>query len=199
MMQTSTCIVGLECNGKVFIGGDSAGVNESLDKMVRVDEKVFIAGDMIFGFTDSYRMGQLLRYVFIPPSQSVGQTDFEYLCGPWTDALIECLKNKGYATIENNNIHGGNFLLGYHSKLYQVQEDFQIGKRVESYDACGCAFNYAIGAMALLEDYLDTDMTPEEKITKALEIAERFSAGVSGPFVIECLNEDNTEFTFTEE
>jgi len=198
-MQTSTCIVGLERDGKVYIGGDSAGVTEGFDRSVRVDEKVFISNDMIFGFTDSFRMGQILRYVFSPPAQSVGQTDFEYLCGPWTDALIECLKSKGYATIENNNIRGGTFLLGYNGKLYQVYEDFQIGKRVEPYDACGCAFNYAIGVMALLEDYLDTDMTPEEKITKALEIAERFSAGVSGPFVIECLDEDNTEFTFTEE
>jgi len=199
MMQTSTCIVGLECDGKVYIGGDSAGVNESLDMMVRGDEKVFVSNNMIFGFTGSFRMGQLLRYAFVPPSQSVGQTDFEYLCCQWTDALIECLKNKGCATIENNTINGGTFLLGYHGKLYQVQDDFQIGKRTEPYDACGCASGYALGVMALLEDYLDTDMTPEEKITKALEIAERFSAGVSGPFVIECLNEDNTEFTFTEE
>jgi len=40
--------------------------------------------------------------------------------------------------------------------------------------------------MAILSDSAP-DLTPEEKLTKALEIAEIFSAGVKGPFVIKKL------------
>ena len=51
-----TCIVGLVENGKVYIGGDSAGV-AGLDVRMRSDEKVFTKGNMIFGYTSSFRMG----------------------------------------------------------------------------------------------------------------------------------------------
>ena len=61
-----TCIVGLEHKGKVYIGGDSAGV-AGYSLSVRADQKVFINGNFIFGFTSSFRMGQILRFGFNPP------------------------------------------------------------------------------------------------------------------------------------
>lgn len=56
-----TCIVGWVEEGQVWIGGDSAGVAK-LDLRVRKDEKVFVSGEYVMGFTSSFRMGQLLRY-----------------------------------------------------------------------------------------------------------------------------------------
>lgn len=61
-----TCIVGMVEGGRVWIGGDSAGVAE-LELTVRADEKVFTNGPYVFGFTSSFRMGQLLRYKLKPP------------------------------------------------------------------------------------------------------------------------------------
>ena len=184
--QTSTCIVGLESDGNVYIGGDSAGV-AGYARSVRVDEKVFIKGRMIFGFTSSFRMGQILRYSFNPPAQTITQGDYEYLCGSWVDALVTCLKDKGYAKVNNNEVSGGTFLLGFNGALYRVEGDFQVGRRVEPYDACGCADQLALGALAVLEG---KHIGPEEKVRRALEIAERFSAGVKGPFVIEKLEKE---------
>jgi len=178
-----TCIVGLVHEGDVYIGGDSAGVNNLLDMYVRADEKVFSKGNMVFGFCGSFRMGQLLRYSFSPPDQTIGEGDFAYLCGTWMSALIECLKNNGCATIKDNEICvGGDFLLGFNSSLYLIQGDFQVAMRVEPYNACGSASDYAMGVMSVLVDV--EDISPEGKITMALETAERFSAGVKGPFVI---------------
>ena len=182
VIQTGTCIVGLESGGSVYIGGDSAGVNGWLMRSVRVDEKVFTKNQMIFGFTSSFRMGQILRYSFDPPKQTIGQDDYAYLCGPWVDALVTCLKDKGYATVNNNQTTGGTFLLGFNGKLYRVESDFQVGRRVEPYDSVGCGGEYALGALAML---IDRHIGPEAKIRKALEVAEHFSAGVKGPFVIQ--------------
>jgi ATP-dependent protease HslVU (ClpYQ) peptidase subunit len=64
-----TCIVGVNHNGNIYIGGDSAGV-AGLQLQIRSDEKVFLTGDFIMGFTTSFRMGQLLRYAFSPPEHS---------------------------------------------------------------------------------------------------------------------------------
>ena len=192
-----TCIVGLEHNGDVYIGGDSAGVRPDLSVVIRADEKVFVRGDMIFGFCGSYRVGQILRYSFNPPPQIVGQDDYAYLCSTWVDSLIECLKSKGCAVIREGELEvtsNGDFLIGFNGSLYEVQDNFQISRVAAPYVSCGCASYYALGAMAMI---IDDDIAPEEKITKALEVAEMFSAGVRSPFVIERLDGDEIDFTFT--
>jgi len=176
-----TCIVGLEDEGKVYIGGDSAGVDSGWNYMLREDKKVFRNGKMIFGFTSSFRMGQLLQYKLkIPRPKKTDTDDFGYLCTTFMDALIKCFKDSGYAHVNNSKVSGGTFLLGYKGKLYQVQSDYQVSRVLKPFDACGCGEPYALGAMEVL--YLDKKISPEEKILKALEVAETFSAGVRGPF-----------------
>lgn len=192
-----TCIVGFKREGDVFIGGDSAATDGNLGIRVRADEKVFRKDDMIFGVTGSVRLMQLLRYSFIPPNQAVGQDDFGYLCSSWIGGLSKCLQDNGCSKIENNAVEmPGEFLLGFNSNLYHVYADMQVAVNSLPYDACGCASDYALGVMAAVND---GDMEPEEKITKALEVAEAFSAGVRGPFIIERLSEDEIDFTFSEE
>ena len=61
--ENMTCIVGLVDNGKIYMGGDSAGVS-NLDIRIRADQKVFKTGEFIMGFTSSFRMGDLLKYDF---------------------------------------------------------------------------------------------------------------------------------------
>lgn len=56
-----TCIIGLIKNKKVYIGGDSAGV-DGLNITIRKDSKVFKINKFIIGYTSSFRMGQLLRF-----------------------------------------------------------------------------------------------------------------------------------------
>lgn len=75
-----TAIVGFAQKGKVWIGGDSAGVG-GWQITVRKDPKVFRVGDCLIGYTSSFRMGHLLRFKFRPPEQRPSADDFEYLCG----------------------------------------------------------------------------------------------------------------------
>lgn len=51
-----TCIVGYAVDGNVYMGGDSAGVGEGYSLQIRAEEKVFLKGSMIFGFTTSFRI-----------------------------------------------------------------------------------------------------------------------------------------------
>lgn len=68
-----TCIVGVTHKGRVYMGGDSAGVS-GLDLTVRKDQKVFRNGEFAIGFTSSFRMGQILQYVFFPPEIVAGES-----------------------------------------------------------------------------------------------------------------------------
>lgn len=176
-----TCIVGYKHEDRVYIGGDSAGVS-GYSIVVRADEKVFKKDDMIFGFTTSFRMGQIIRYCLHIPDHDPRVDDYKYLCTDFIDALMECYKKKGYELKgKGGDTVGGTFLLGYKGNLYNIQDDFQVGKTVNNFDACGCGEQFAMGAMYILED---SNATPEDKITKALEAASYLSAGVTGPYNI---------------
>lgn len=181
-----TCIVGwIEENKKkgirdVFLGGDSAGV-AGLRVRIRADEKVFRNGDMIFGYTSSFRMGQLLRYSLSVPEQSPKKDDYEFMCTDFIDTVARTLEKNKCATINNNEMSIGTFLVGYKGNLYSVEDDLQVAKPMFNYESVGCGIDIAMGAMYAVRDI---KMTPRKRITKALEAAVEFSGGVRPPFVI---------------
>lgn len=180
-----TCIVGLEEDGVVYIGGDSAGVDSGWGLTVRADEKVFIrerSGDpWIFGFCGSFRMGQLLRYTLELPEPETGDDLYEFMVTKFVDAVRFCLTNGGALYSKNGREEGGTFLVGYRGQLFCVEEDMQVGRSVAPFVAIGCGDHLATGAMHALHGY---DTSPKKKITAALKAAEQYSAGVRGPFVI---------------
>jgi len=171
-----TCIVGLVDKGDVYIGGDSAGI-AGLSISIRADEKVFGNGPFIMGFTTSFRMGQLLRYKLAPPAQTVHQNDMEYMVTSFVDACRTCFSQNGFG--DKDASVGGNFLVGYHGKLYNLEADYQVGVPKLPFDAVGCGSDLALGAMFATEG-----MPAEDRINAALAAASTFSAGVAPPFVI---------------
>lgn len=177
-----TCIVGYvdKKNKRVLIGGDSAGV-AGLDITIRKDPKVFKVGDFVIGFTSSFRMGQLLRFSFTPPE--IKKKDiYEYMCTDFIDAVRECFKNGGYLQkYQSGDERGGQFLVGYQSRLFVIDNDFQVGENYCGYNAKGCGDSYALGAIHVLNQY---SRSPEEIVRKALDAATEFSAGVAKPYTI---------------
>lgn len=183
--RTLTCIVGLVDGRTVYIGGDSAGVDDSLEIVTRLDTKVFEANGMLFGFTSSFRMGQILRYSFRPPEQSVGQDEMSYLCGAWTDSLIATMKERGYAIVKDNQVSGGTFVVGFNGRLYVIESDFQVGRIADDYTAVGCGAPYALGSLMSTNG---RGIAARDRVLEALEVAEHFSCGVRRPFVVERLD-----------
>lgn len=176
-----TAIVAIAEKGKVWVGGDSAGVESSYRLVLRKDEKVFINGDLIFGFTSSFRMGQLLRYSFKPPEHPAGISNREFMHTVFINAVRECLKSGGYAKLESGQESGGTFIVGYKGSLYCVHSDFQVAEPRDNFACVGCGDELCLGSLC------STKGKPEVRIRTALRIAERYSAGVRGPFVIKRL------------
>ena len=56
-----TCIIGLAENDRVYIGADSASAEGWTVRATGLS-KVFRAGEFVIGYTDSFRMGQILEY-----------------------------------------------------------------------------------------------------------------------------------------
>lgn len=176
-----TAIAGLIDDGKVYIGGDSAGVG-GLSLHRRKDPKVFKNGEFVIGYTSSFRMGQLLRYYLSPDTPKEGQDAFEYMVCSFVPKVRQVLKDNGYLKVESNTETGGFFVVGWRGRLYEIQSDMQVSETLVPYTATGCGEDLVLGSLHATEQL--EGLSPKERITMALQAAEDFSAGVRGPFNI---------------
>ena len=179
--NTVTCIAGIVHDGTVYIGGDSAGI-AGYALTVRADEKVFKKGEWIFGFTSSFRMGDLIRYSLalpIIPPELDGHDLRGIMVTEFVNALRSTLKSGGFAKKENEVETAGTFLVGVRGRLFEIDNDYQVGEPLDGYAAVGCGAEIAVGSL-----FTSTDTNPHSRVLTALQAAERHSAGVRGPFHI---------------
>jgi hypothetical protein len=175
-----TAVAGIVENGVVYLGADSAG-SAGTSLAVRSDPQGFherplrVRLHMVVS-----HMGQLLNHAFKPPAPPRDSGDLdEFMVVGFVDALRECLKFGGFAESKNEVERGGEFLVGVDGRLFTIESDYQVAENVDPYAAVGCGADLALGS---LHTTLDFEMTPSERIDAALLAAERFSAGVRGPF-----------------
>jgi hypothetical protein len=180
-----TCIVGLLDKGIIYIGGDNAATNPNdMVQRNRGDDKVFkrsgvgLRGDMIFGFTSSYRMGQLLKYKLEIPKHKDSISVDKYINVDFIDAVRETFINEGFATKVDNADFGGEFIFGYMGHLFEIDADFQVICNKDGFTSVGCGYQFALATM-YNNSYLKD---PIKRINNALVTAEYFSSGVRGPF-----------------
>lgn len=173
-----TAIVAVAEDGKVWMGGDSAGTG-SLSIQTRADPKVFINGDFIFGYTSSFRMGQLLEHSFTPPTPYVGESGMAYMVNRFVPAVKRCLSDGRYESTSEGQDYGGTFITGHAGEIYEIGNDYQVARVTQSYAACGCGCDLALGSLHTTQEY---QFTPEERIYAALEAAAEYSNSVRGPF-----------------
>lgn len=177
-----TCIVGLVDDGRVWIGGDNAGVDSAGNMTRRAAAKVFRNGPFLIGFTSSFRMGDLLRYSLEVPKRPKGMGVRRFMVTRFIVAVRRCLKDCGYQQVQDAREYGGEFLVGYSGRLFKVCPDYQVGELV-GFGAIGCGLAFACGAMYA------SQRRPRDRVRVALQAAERFSSGVRGPFVIKSIGE----------
>lgn len=174
-----TCIAAIAEDGVVYMGADSAGV-DGLFLHTRKDAKLCRVGEFLFGCTTSFRMAQLVRYKFQPPTHHPDVAADLYMATDWIDALRNTFKSGGFAETKDGREVGGEFLVGYRGRIFHIFSDYQVGENVLPFDACGCGDQLALGAM-----HANKHDGPYARVKAALEAAEAFSAGVRGPFVFE--------------
>jgi len=186
-MDTATCIVALKQGGKVYLGGDSAGVNVgSLKIVIRKDRKVFQRKDSNgniwqFGFTTSFRMGQLVQHVLtIPPLNPSEKDLFAHMVKNFIPALQKCFRDGGFEQKDKERVTGGTLIIGLRDTIFKIEDNYQVAMEAEDFTAVGCGEQFALGAFYATKGIKD----PAKRILTALAAAETFSAGVSRPFHI---------------
>tara|TARA_R110000737_G_scaffold345785_3_gene374737 strand:- start:313 stop:879 length:567 start_codon:yes stop_codon:yes gene_type:complete len=172
-----TIVIGYKTDKGVILGADSLA-SGGWNSTHRQDEKVFTKNGIGYGFTSSYRMGQILQYHSESVTFEEGITPHEYAVKLLVPMWREILKTHGYTTISNNNEEGGQFLVAVRGELFSVACDFQVGDSKEPYSAVGCGTNYALGGLRILEK--DKGINEEAKVERALDVAKHFSNGCGG-------------------
>jgi hypothetical protein len=172
-----TCIVGIADGESVWLGGDSAGIS-GWDKTIFTEPKVFRNGEWVMGFTTSFRMGQLLQHVLVPPRLPEPSVPLErFMVTEFIDAVRQTLRGGGFAKKENDVERGGQFLVGIRGRLFFVDSDYQVGESTDGYAAIGSGFAYALGSL-----YATEGADNEDRVRASLKAAVKFSAGVAEPF-----------------
>jgi ATP-dependent protease HslVU (ClpYQ) peptidase subunit len=186
-----TCTIGLIHEGVTYIGADSLGSN-GYTKKVRNDKKLFKSKDIesgLFGFAGSYRMGQLLMYANgLLDRRDEQNINHEYLVTKFIPNVRSLFQSQGFERNNSGEAEGGVFILGIKDKLYGVYSDYQVAESSYNYLAMGSGECHALGSLHTTEDL---DMKPEERIIKALLVAQEFAVGVEAPFYI-MNTKDNT-------
>ena len=182
-----TCIVALEFENQVFMGGDSTAARGwEISKVA--DPKVFITGDFIVGYTSSFRMGQLLQYNLEVEGNNTDNPnlDLQYLVQTFIPAARRCLKDGGYTKIDNNREETGVFMLGYHGKTYSVFDNFQILRVLGGFAAIGAGNTYALGAYEMMKRKNEADLKkdPEAALLDILEVSGKLCGAVNPPYYI---------------
>lgn len=170
-----TAVVGVVENGRVHFGADSQSTS-GWDLTLMAQEKVFAVGPYVFGYSGLLRGGQLVRYAFDPPAPT---TDLpRFMATTFVDALRKCLKDGGTAEKVNEREGGSPWVLvGVNGRIFTMGSDYSALESQESYAAIGSGSDLALGAL-----YATEGQPVKRRLRTALEAAERFSAGVRGPF-----------------
>jgi hypothetical protein len=173
-----TCIVGVTDGERTIIGGDSAGL-AGWSITTRNDPKVFRLGPLAVGFTSSFRMGQLLRYMELD-ADNIGDVD-RWMVTSFVPQIRALFREGGFTRTELGVESGGAFLVGHAGRLFEISTDFQVGESTDGYAAVGCGFAEALGALHVTRGVAGLQWRAEV----ALDTAAYLNAGVRGPYNFE--------------
>lgn len=175
-----TIVVGIEHEGSVYLGCDSQG-SAGWEKIDRKDPKVFTAHGIGYGFTSSYRMGQILRFHSTEVLSSIRKSDpYRYVVTCLVPMYREILGEHGYKTTKDGEERGGTFLIAVDGHLYTIENDFQVSESSADYAAVGCGFAYALGHLYATQ----INVAPEDRLLQSIAAAVNFSNGCGGKTIV---------------
>lgn len=173
-----TCIVGVEYKNTVLIGGDIQGTGGN-NKVIHTQPKVFNKSGVVFGYTSSYRFGQLIEHALEEPIVPDNITDiYRWLTSVLVPKLHISMKSGWY--VDGDSPEGGNCLIGVKNQLWELQEDWSVLRSVRGYMAVGSGCEYALGSMLTSMESLNLKTREHyvEAVKRAVYAAGTFSPSV---------------------
>jgi hypothetical protein len=185
-----TAVVALIHENKVLLGGDAAASDDKSGLIFSgVDPKVFRVGQFGIAFVDSFRMGQILQYNWVPPiyKPTAGFKNLDkFMRTKFIESVKEAFKDQGYgnqtAGSTEDGDEGGIFIIAVQNtgRIFTMDTDFHIGEADPQYMAEGAGQELCLGSLYSTNSI----KTPRRRIRMALEAAAKFNMSVRPPFTI---------------
>jgi len=178
-----TCIVGLEHEGTIYIGGDSCTScgqmytatyqNKVFDVETRDDK-------FLIGITGTVRGADILTYSFNPTRRNKDDSDDKYMKTTVAETARQAFNSCGHASNKDGiDQNYGEYLIGYNGHLYVMASDYCIMSCPDG-NAIGSGGEVALGSLWTTRDWKD----PKKRIMAALEAAEAVISSVRSPMYI---------------
>jgi ATP-dependent HslUV protease, peptidase subunit HslV len=180
-----TCIIGIIDKENIFMGCDSrlSGGTNFVYNTNR--SKLFKVKDFIIGIAGNVRYLNIIENNLYPRHHDYDLISMKYMCNEFTEDVRKCLEDNKYSkeldkisSVPDNNT----MLIGYRNKLYGMTGDYAIVEYPDFY-AIGSGSDFALGSLHTTAFFVD--LSPTQRITKALESACKFDSACSEPFFIE--------------
>lgn len=168
-----TCIVGIEHGKRVLMGGDVQGSGANY-KVLHTQPKVFRKNALLFGYTTSYRFGQIIEHGLKNPIAPDSDDEiYRWLVTVLVPDIRKCLKDEGYE-------QGGNCLIAVRGQLWELQADFSVLRSAKGYAAVGSGYEYALGSVFTSINFAAVEHRDdvERAIKRAIAVAGTFSPTV---------------------
>lgn len=169
-----TAIVGIETDGRVLLGADSA-VTWGDTLVTCKQPKVWTIGDIVIGVAGDSRACDVVRYYLIKMKQFDGIDAAAWAARELASAFKAAMKEVGQSD------NSCDMILGVGTKLLGIDENGGVVAFSERYGAIGAGSPYALGSLYAT----DTSMTlsPRNRMVTALEAAALYCPSVRGPWV----------------
>jgi len=184
-----TAILGMQDQktGKLFLIGDSYTGDGTQDyKSLCLAPKVYKVGEFIVGLCGSPKHELIFEELIIKETKKKG---FEY-SEEWlkykfpkllkTACLEACMISKDESG--EDAMGTSSFIIGYKKTFYYLDSDFSLWATRKGIVGIGIAAQYALGALSVLEN--QSDLSTEEKLTKALDVTSELSHYVCKPYTV---------------
>lgn len=186
-----TCIVAMTDGSEIVMAGDSAGCGQGSFIELRDDPKVFERQGYLFGYTTSFRMGQILRY-HVPLPEPADDDAYAFMVNAFIPAaraaFVEHGFDKTYSKSEAGDTGqwseqgqriGGRFVVGLKGQLFTIDHDYNVAKPHLPYAAVGRGAEIAYGSL-----FSTGALGMEERAELALRAAAQHTGCVRPPFVV---------------
>lgn len=171
-----TCIVAVEAvrdsgDNVVVMAGDYLGSNGFTKNLV-TQPKVFSHSGMVFGYTSTFRFGQLIEHcldnneLMLPKPEET----YKWLVKRFVPELKSVLK-------ENDYNDGGNALIGIHGQVWEIQSDFSVLRHDLGFGSVGSGEYHAESSILTYLNFISKGIKPTEK--QVIEMLDHVFGNVS--------------------
>jgi len=179
-----TCIIALKHDNGILVGADSL-MTIGYECDVLKQKKIFKKGRYVIGITGRLRSSSLLIGADNPPEPKTKVTH-NYMIQKFIPWLKKVMTDSGFQKKKDEveEMVGTWLLVVVDGEIYTIDSDYSLYQNRLDFQADGSGAPYAKGSL------FKSEGSPKERMKKALEAAEYFSAGVRRPFYYIDIKED---------